>query len=54
MGNEINRRFKSMDRKMTTWVLGLMGLVVKRGFDFFSGKDHAGKSLGVTQHDFRW
>lgn len=34
VGSEINRGFKSMDRKMTTWVLGLMGLVVKGGFDF--------------------
>lgn len=31
-----------MDRKMTTWFLGLMGLVVvKGGFDFFSDKDRA-------------
>lgn len=29
---------------MTVWFLGLMGLiVVKGGFDFFSGKDRAGK-----------
>lgn len=41
-GSEINRRFKAMDRKMTTWFLGLMGLVVvKGGFDFFSDKDRA-------------
>lgn len=45
MSSEINRRFEAMDRKLTTWFLGLMGLiVVKGGFDFFSDKNRAGNS----------
>lgn len=52
MGSEINRRFEAvdrrfeaMDRKLTTWFLGLLGLIVaKGGFDFFSDKNRAGNS----------
>lgn len=45
MGTEINRRFEAMDRKLTTWFLGLTGLiVVKGGFDFFSDRNRVGNS----------
>lgn len=40
----IDTKFKAMDRKITRWFLAVMGLVVfNGGFDFFSGKNRAGK-----------
>ncbi|KAF8454682.1 hypothetical protein BDZ91DRAFT_556939 [Kalaharituber pfeilii] len=44
IGTEMDRRFEALDRKMTTWFLGLMGLVViKGGLDFFASGNRNGK-----------
>lgn len=35
----VNRRFDVFDRKMTTWSLALMGLILMKGeFEYFSEK----------------
>lgn len=42
-----------MDRKVTSWFIGLIGLiVVEGGFDFFSDKDPGGDSTWLSLVSF--